>query len=233
MTRRTAWPADLAGIRGTFKTNIGIFMKVLSSLILPLLALAVFCVNSFAKFDEKSALAVLASDSEKKARACQALAVYGGPDSVPALAEFLGNVRLASYARTALEVIDDPSAGEALRAALPKLEGRLLAGVITSLGVRGDQAAVPALQDLTTNPDKRVADSAITALARVGTEDALATVVQALRQGPADLRISAAHAALSAAEKMTAQGNKNAARQLLESVRAAVIPEHIKQAAQG
>ena len=107
------------------------------------------------------------------------------------------------------------------------------AGVVTSLGVRGDKASVPSLQELATNSDKSVAGSAITALAHIGTKNALATVIQALKQGPADLRISAAHAALAAAEKMANQGNENEAEQLLESVRAAAVPEHIKQATQG
>ena len=233
MRKRTVCPADPAETRGTYNPYIYKLMKAIRFLLLPLAVLAITSADSLAKFDEKSALAVLASDSEMKARACQALAVHGGPDSVPALAEFLGNFRLASYARTALEVIEDPSAGEALHAALPNLEGRLLAGVVTSLGVRGDKVSVPSLQELATNSDKSVAGSAITALAHIGTKNALATVIQALKQGPADLRISAAHAALAAAEKMANQGNENEAEQLLESVRAAAVPEHIKQATQG
>ena len=196
-----------------------------------LTALAATCLNSVGKFDEKSALAVLASDSEMKARACQALAVYGGPESVPALAELLSDKQLASYARTALEVIDDPSAGEALRNALPKLNGRLLAGAMTSLGVRGDVASVPALQEIATDPNSGVAGSALAALARIGTEDALATVIKTLNQGSAELRISAAHAALAAAENMDKQENNMAVQQLLEAVRSAVLPEHIRQAA--
>ncbi len=199
--------------------------------IIALLTLGTSSSNVFAEWDEATALSILASDTEKKARACQALAIVGGPESVPALAELLSDEPLASYARTALEVIDHPSAGDALREALPELNGRLLIGVVTSLGVRGDEAAVPALQDLAADPDGSVAIAAIAALAQIGTENALATVVKSLNQGSAELRISAAHAALAAAEKMAKKGNDKIADQLIASVRAAVLPEYIKQAA--
>jgi HEAT repeat protein len=206
-------------------------MKVFRYLFIPFLVLISSGANAAVEWDEETALAVLASDTEAKARACQALAVVGGPDSVPALAGLLGDEQLASYARTVLEVIEDPSAGEALRGALPNLKGRLLAGVVTSLGVRGDEASVPALQELAVNANRRVAEAALAALAGIGTKDALATVVQGLNQGPAELRVSAAHAALAAAEKMTEQGNSKAAQYLLNAIGSAVLPEHIKQAA--
>ena len=229
--KRTACAAGPAVTPGTPEPQPIYNMNAFRFLIIALLTLGANNLNVIAEWDEATALSVLASDTEKKARACQALALVGGPESVPALAELLSNEQLASYARTALEVINDPSAGDALREALPNLKGRLLAGAVTSLGIRGDEAAVPALQELATDPDRSVAMSAIAALARIGTEDALATVVKALNQGPSELRISAAHAALAAAETMAKKGNAETANQLMTSVRAAVLPEYIKQAA--
>ncbi|MBH53789.1 MAG: hypothetical protein CMI18_05520 [Opitutaceae bacterium] len=182
-------------------------------------------------WNEATALAVLASDTEKKARACQALAVVGGPESVPTLAVLLNDEGLASYARTALEVIDDPAAGAALRSALPNLDGRLLTGVITSLGVRGDTEAVPALRELVGNSNRSIAGSALVALARIGTEDSMATVVAALNQGPEELRIAAAHAVLFKAEQLMKSGNADQARELGQAVSKAVLPDHILQAA--
>ena len=195
------------------------------------LALAGSVIQASASWDEATALAVLTSDTEQKARACQALAVVGGADAVPALAELLDDDELASYARTALEVIEDPSAGEALRAALNTLQGRLLAGVVTSIGVRGDEAALPALQALASNSDGEVAASALNALAHIGGKDALATVVQTLQGGSGELRIAAAHAALAAAERLAENGKDEAAKKLLKSVRTADLPDHIRQAA--
>ncbi len=227
----TACAAVPVAIPGMPETQFHPYMKAFRYLWIPFLTLVPGVINVSAEWDEATALAVLDSDTEKKARACQVLAVVGGPEAVPALAELLHDKQLASYARTALEVIEDPSAGEALRAALPNLDGRMLAGVVTSIGVRGDEAAVPALRELAANSQSEVANSALAALARIGSEEALATVVQALNQGPADLRVSAAHAALAAAEKLAKAGNDQAAQRLLEAVQAAVLPEHIRRAA--
>lgn len=213
------------------------FMKAIPFLLLPVLALAATAqdtgIGAAAKFDENAALAVLASDADvqKKARACQQLAVVGGPNAVSPLAALLGDDKLAAYARSGLEAINDPSAGEALRTALPKLEGRLQAGVVTSLGVRGDKAAVPALQKLVAEPKTGVAGPALAALAEIGTDEALATILQTLEKGPAQLRIHAAHAALSAAEKLGQQGKKDAAQKLLKAVQAADLPDYLKKAA--
>ena len=65
-------------------------------------------------------VAVLDSDADlqKKAFACQQLAVVGEPAAVPALARLLADDKLADYARSALEMIAAPAAGAALRQAL-------------------------------------------------------------------------------------------------------------------
>ena len=93
---------------------------------------------------QRQLIDILQSDAPaaKKAITCKQLAVYGTADAVPALAPLLTDAELASWARIALEVIPDPTADEALRAAMEKVDGRLLVGVINSIGVRRDAAAV-------------------------------------------------------------------------------------------
>jgi HEAT repeat protein len=61
----------------------------------------------------------------------------------------------------------DPAAGEALRGALGKVKGRLLVGVINSLGQRRDAQSVEALGKLLDDPDRDVAEAASAALARI------------------------------------------------------------------
>ncbi len=92
-------------------------------------------------------IAVLESDAplSAKARACEALAVVGGDKAVAVLAPLLGDEQLGDYARFALEPMSAATVDSAFRAALDKLHGRLLAGVINSIGVRGDVEAVPKL----------------------------------------------------------------------------------------
>ena len=80
--------------------------------------------------------------------ACRTLTVIGTAASVPALAALLADAELSHMARYALERIPAPEAAAALRDALPKLSGKLKIGVIGSLGVRRDEASVPALAAL-------------------------------------------------------------------------------------
>jgi HEAT repeat protein len=102
-----------------------------------------------------------------KAKACQRLAVVGDKSAVPALAALLAHPELSLYARFALEPNPDASAGEALRAALGRLKGKLLVGAINSIGQRRDARAVEALGKLLHDSDVEVASAANAALARI------------------------------------------------------------------
>ena len=114
-------------------------------------------------------VAILKADASvyAKAKACQRLAVVGDKSAVPALAALLANPQLSHYARFGLEPMRDPSVDEALRAALGKVEGRLLVGVINSIGHRKDAKAIEALVKLRQDGDTEVAAAADAALARI------------------------------------------------------------------
>lgn len=194
--------------------------------IIPLIALG-------ALPNQASALAVLASDAgtEQKARACQHLAAVGGPAAVPALAALLADEKLASHARSGLENIKAPAAGEALRKALPALSGKLLAGAVTSLGARRDAAAVADLEKLLAEPERGAALPALAALGEIATPEATAAILKVLAGGAAPMRIPAAHAALVAAANLRTNGELSAAGAALEAVRAAELPAYLKAAA--
>jgi len=102
-----------------------------------------------------------------KAKACQKLAVVGDKSAVPALAALLTDPQLSHYARFGLEPVPDPSADDALRAALKKVKGKLLVGVINSIGVRRDRKAIADLEKLRHDSDTEVARAADAALARL------------------------------------------------------------------
>ena len=89
-------------------------------------------------------IAVLKSDApqKEKADACRELARIGTKDAVAPLAALLADEKLSHMARYGLETIPDPSVDKALREAAGKLQGRLLVGVIGSIGVRRDTKAV-------------------------------------------------------------------------------------------
>jgi HEAT repeat protein len=208
-------------------------MKFMRSLIPAVAALALTHSGGAAIATESAALAVLASDAglKAKARACQELGDVGGKASVAPLAALLDQEHLADYARSGLEGIKDPSAGRALRDALGKLNGRYLAGAVNSLGVRREVAAVPDLQKLALDPKRGVAAEALASLGMIGNADAAKTLQKVLADGPADLRLPAAHASLVAATLLAKERNVAAARSLLDGVVRAQLPGHVVTAA--
>jgi HEAT repeat protein len=209
-------------------------MKLIRSLLPTLLVVALAVPVQGAATSESAALVVLASDAglQEKARACQELGDFGGPKSVAPLAALLNTEHLADYARSGLEGIKDPSAGRALRKALPTLEGRFLAGAVNSLGVRREIAAVPELQKLALDPKRGVAEEAVASLGLIANRDAAKTLQQVLASGPAELRVPAAHAALVAATQLAKDGQVAGARELLDSIVKALPPGQLATVAQ-
>ncbi|HAK97119.1 MAG TPA: hypothetical protein DCM87_19550 [Planctomycetes bacterium] len=178
-------------------------------------------------------IAILKSDAAlfEKAQACRQLAGRGAREAVPALAPLLGDEKLAAYARDALEKIDDPAAGDALRAALGALKGKLLAGAVNSIGVRGDAQAVSALSALALDPASGAAPEALPALGRIATPEALETLAKTLASGPAELRPAAAEGCILGAERHAAKGARDAAIELYDAVRRADVPAPLRAAA--
>ncbi len=164
------------------------------------------------------------ADLAARARALQQLAVVGNAEAVPVLAGLLADPQLGQYARDGLEQMPDAAAAEALRAALDRLEGRALIGVINSLGVRRDAAAVPALGRLALDPSSPVAAPAMLALGRIGTPAARQIIEPGLRHAAPSLRAAAAEAAVVVADRL-ARGQATAdARRLYDAVRNADVP---------
>ena len=132
----------------------------------------------------------------QKAKACQRIGELGPKEAVPALAALLGNNHLNVYARYGLEPIADPSADEALRAALPKLKGDLLIGVINSIGKRRDAKAAPALSAMMYGSDIEVANATAAALGKIGGVSSKKELLAALGKTKGRTRAAVADAAL-------------------------------------
>lgn len=174
---------------------------------LPLFALDSFTTRAGGNPAQQQAFAALLaaaladSNATTLARTifCQKLALVGTDAEVPALAKLLGDPALSDPARHALEGQRSAAADEALRAALGRLDGARLAGVIHSLGNRRDAASVPALAKLLGAPDRKLAAAAAQALGKIATKeaasalagsdflDARLTCAQGLLQGNSDL----------------------------------------------
>ncbi|MCK6500960.1 MAG: HEAT repeat domain-containing protein, partial [Nitrospira sp.] len=175
----------------------------------------------------RQALATLKSDAppEEKAAACKRLAVFGGPEAVPALAPLLGDERLAAWARIPLEAMPGPAADDALRDAATKLYGNLLVGVINSIGVRRDVKAVETLTGRLKDANVDVADAAAVALGRIGNPAAIAALTPMLSTAPDPVRNAVAEGLILGAERLTAQGQASEAVQHYDAVRRANVPK--------
>lgn len=174
-----------------------------------------------------------------KALACKQLAVVGTEAAVPVLAGLLDDEKLSHYARFGLEPIPSAKVDAALLAALGKLKGGHLVGVIDSIANRGKPAAIDPLAGKLGDADPAVASAVAHAIARLGTPKAGEILTKSLSEktgalGPGDKGTSygMAAAALVCAKTLDRQGHTKEAVALLVKLRAMpAAPEHVRLAA--
>jgi hypothetical protein len=166
----------------------------------------------------------------QKAIACKKLAFVGGKEAVRPMATLLGHPQLGCYARFGLEPNPDPSVDEVLRAALPKLKGRLQVGVITTIGVRKDAKALDALTKLIDDSDAEVAGAASASVGMIGGMRASRVLQAALERTKIPVFPVVARATLLCAEGLMAS-NRPRALELYAHLSAATMPEPVRRAA--
>jgi len=198
----------------------------ISSIVLALLVFAIArpgAAQQISAEKERALIAILKSDAPaaEKAIACKRLSVDGSSEAVPELARLLGNEQLASWARTALEVIPGAASDEALRKATDSLQGRLLVGTINSIGVRRDAGAAQLLAGRLEDNDADVAAAAAVALGRVGNAAAAESLRKALAAAPPAVRSAVAEGLVLCAESALAKGDAAGATKLYDEVRSA------------
>ena len=149
------------------KMSFVLFITLFSGIALQLCSQT---VSAAANEEFDKLISVIKSDAphKEKADACRRLAIVGTKDAVAPLAELLADEKLSHMARYALEPIPDLAVDKALRDALGKLKGGPLVGVIGSIGVRGDAAAVAALKEKLLDSDSQVSQAAAKALGSIG-----------------------------------------------------------------
>ena len=177
---------------------------------------------------------VLQSDASRKAKAdaCRELSVVGTSKAVPVLVGLLANEELSHMARYALETIPGESVNQALRAELPKLQGRLLVGVIGSLGVRRDPEAVKPLSTLLKSSDPQVAQAAARALGSIGTTGAVRAIEAALGKTAPANRLAFCDGLFRCAEALTAKGKTREAVAIYDRLRGRTdVPHQVRAGA--
>ncbi|MFA6243693.1 MAG: HEAT repeat domain-containing protein [Candidatus Hydrogenedentales bacterium] len=169
-------------------------------------------------------VAVLNSDAAiwEKSEACRALALKGGPESVPALAALLIDEKMSHMARMALEAMPCPEAGDALRAALTATNGALKVGVIGSVAARKDKEGVPALEALLSDADAEVAMAAARGLGKIATGKAVKALTSSVAEAnvPPLVLQARCDGLLGCAEAFIQQGKAEKASAIYDSLRA-------------
>jgi hypothetical protein len=166
----------------------------------------------------------------QKAIACKKLAFVGGREAVHPMAALLSHPQLSCYARFGLEPNPDPSVDEVLRAALPKLTGRLKVGVINSIGVRKDAKALDALTKLIDDSDAEVAGAASASVGMIGGLQAARALQAALGRTKPPVFPVVARAALLCAEGLMAS-NRPRALEMYTQLSATNMPGPVRLAA--
>ncbi|NIA13710.1 MAG: hypothetical protein GWP08_06475 [Nitrospiraceae bacterium] len=136
---------------------------------------------------------------------CRELWRIASKAEVPALAALLEDDETADMARYALERMEDPAAGDALRKALKSAEGATLVGIVNSLGERKDARATKTLARLTRDSDAAVAGAAVRALGKIGTKKAAAALKKAKSAGRVELSAAIDAALLSCADALSSE----------------------------
>jgi len=154
-----------------------------------------------------------------RAEAARRLTIAGMPESIPMLAALLSDETLSHAARSVLEAMPLPAAGAALRGKRPELKGKLLVGVINSIGERGDIEAVTPLGELLRCSEPDVAAAAAAALGKIGTGDAGALLMEAVPKAREKRRAALLAGALDCATRLSARGEGGRAFEIFENVR--------------
>ena len=166
----------------------------------------------------------------QKAIACKKLAFVGGKDAIHPMAALLSHPQLGCYARFGLEPNPDPLVDEVLRAALPKLSGKLQIGVINTIGVRKDAKALDALVKLMDHSEAETACAASASVGMIGGLQAAKALQSALGKTKLPVFPVVARASLLCAESLLAS-NKPRAMEIYTQLSATNMPEPVRRAA--
>ncbi|MDR2844662.1 MAG: hypothetical protein LBV28_01055 [Puniceicoccales bacterium] len=125
--------------------------------------------------DAVKILSDTATPAADRVAAARSLALLQSPDSIPALRALLNDATLSDEARGALQRIASPAAASALLSGLrDATDAKIQIGIIESLGILREDAAIPVFKGFLKN--ETLADAALRALDAIGSADAFRTV---------------------------------------------------------
>jgi len=162
---------------------------------------------------------------------CRQLSIFGTKDQVPELAALLLDEKLSDMARYALQRMDDASAVEAMRSALPKANPGQKIGLMNSLGERGDQKAVDSIIKALSSGDEPIAIAAARALAKIGGAKAIDALGKACAKSEGRLLEVVRDGWLRGADQLLADGKKDQAAEIYHAMYKPNLPKHVRLAA--
>jgi HEAT repeat protein len=176
-------------------------------------------------------LLVPSATFEARRFACQWLMAIGTDASLPALAELLKSEETVGIACLALSSRCSPKANEVLRNALAFARGRTRLQIIGALGDHRDAEAVKTLSQLARDADTAVAETAILALAKIGSppaRDAIASLHKEARPAQA---LAVIEANQRVAQQLAAAGDRKAALGMYAGLLGPEMPVNVRRGA--
>jgi len=162
---------------------------------------------------------------------CRELSIIGTAQSVPTLSKKLTDDKLSDMARYALERIPGQEVDSALLVAIGKASGKAKVGIINSLGERRCLKAVSALSKLVGDSDKVIAEAAISALGKIGGDEAAGILAKAKDTASESLKMVVLDAYLKCADRYVAKGKKAGALAIYKDLYKQEYPQLIRTAA--
>jgi HEAT repeat protein len=189
------------------------WFKLMGCLAALLLAIPV-SIGAAAANEEQQLIHILGSNTSLAAKdaACEKLKLVGTRQCIPAVAKLLSDPQLSHSARYVLEAMPLRDASQALINALNVTEGSIQAGIIGSLGSRGEITAVPALMRLLRSSNPEVVIASARALGQIGRTEAVRPLQELARSSAVGIVHEAAvDGLLRCAQKLQAAGSRSRA----------------------
>jgi hypothetical protein len=165
--------------------------------------------------------------------ACEKLSILGS-EAIPALVRLLASpdVHLAEAACYALRSASSPAADAAIRDALENAHGPALLALIDLAGSHQDAQSAQLLAAVTKGLDQAAAQSAVVALGKIATPDAIGTLTRLASDQNGPLHITASQALLHSAQVLASRGWTSQARDVLLSIATTGMDARLRRGAQ-
>jgi HEAT repeat protein len=182
---------------------------------------------------ERQFLVFLESEATPTAKmeVCRILRSMGSAASVPVLERLILSDETSDMARYALEIIPGEAVDEAWLRMLAGAPDVVLPGVISSIGHRRLERAVPGLASLLQSPDPGIAAAAVIALGRIAGPEAVNLLNRALEDPDVTGRIQVTGSLLRCAEEFHRRELNREAGSIYDRILAARVPDNLREAA--